>query len=162
MIQLDRDFVRAYLEAQWFSRFVMGRDLEADEIAGMYLAERFPYPVAGKNLGAGFLRLGLEAVKWFHPSGSISRPEAKLYVIPRPGKRQICVDCDWGISVRVSENGKDLQDIAEVRDCPRVYVKPDLTDELIQVIEENGFNLKEESNLARVEVLNSLQYVGQV
>ncbi|MCH1772078.1 MULTISPECIES: hypothetical protein [Metallosphaera] len=160
MLQLDREFVKAYFEAQWFSRFVMGRELDADEIAGMYLAERFPYPVAGKNIGAGFLRLGLEAIKWFHPSGSIARPEVQLYVVPRPTRRQICVNCDWGISIRVSENGKDLQDLAEVRDCPRIYVKPNLGEEVIHVIQENGLDPIEESNLARIEVLNSLQHIS--
>ncbi|AWR98968.1 hypothetical protein [Metallosphaera hakonensis] len=156
MYQLNRGLVKAFFEAEWFSKIVLGRNQYADEIAALYLAGELPCPVVGRNIGVGFLRLGLEAVKWFHPAGSIVMPRAGLYRVPRPGRKQICVGCDWGISIRISENGKDLQDLHEVNDCPRIYVKPELSREFLEAIRESGYNVMEESLSARSDILSAL------
>ncbi|MEM4080325.1 MAG: hypothetical protein QXY37_03285, partial [Metallosphaera sp.] len=89
------------------------------------------------------------------------QPRAGLYLIPRPHKRQICIGCDWGLSIKVSNIGKDFQDLEEVRDCPRVYVKPDIKDEMIEVFVENGYEIEREQLLAKKEILGALaQNIG--
>jgi len=150
------EVVKAFFMAEQFSRIVMGRDLGSDELAGLILGERSQLPVAGKNIAVAFLRLGLEAVKWYHPSGGVYMPSAKLFVVPRPFTRQICIGCDWGIAVKEGEPGKDLGDLYESRDCPRVLVSKGIRSEFLEEVRVEGYNVAEEEEIARREVIRTI------
>ncbi|QKR00348.1 hypothetical protein GWK48_08145 [Metallosphaera tengchongensis] len=156
MYVLERDVIRAYFNANAFSEIVMKRPLGPEEIGGMFISMKRDYPVVGKNLGVAFLRLGLDAIKWFLPSGSVAMAKAKLFALPVPYRRQICIGCDWGIAVRASESGVDLQDLREARECPRIYVSNEIGKEVLEVAQENGYDLERERERARLEILTAM------
>lgn len=142
--------------AEEFKKILFNKDLSNLEVAGAYLAYIYKdLPITGRNICAGFLRIGLDSIFATTAKFSIYSPKHKLYVVPR--KDGICIGCNYGRSVvKVADNGYEPKDILESKSLePRVLISKKFREKAIEIIEET-LDLSNIRLKAKKEILNKM------
>ncbi|WP_338599458.1 hypothetical protein V6M85_09980 [Sulfolobus tengchongensis] len=128
----------AIIYADEFKKILTGKSVSNLEVASAYIALLYDnIPIIGKNICAGFLRMGLDVVFNITPSGRAYSHEYKLYAIPRD-TNGVCIGCDGAkFVVKVSENGYGPEDILESKSLePRIFISKNFKEKTMKIIEK--------------------------
>ncbi|MDT7860891.1 MAG: hypothetical protein RRA45_01560 [Saccharolobus sp.] len=127
--------------ADEFKKILTGKGIDSLEITGCYIAYIYDnLSIIGKNLCAGFLRMGLDVIFNITAKGKVLSPIYKLYIIPHFNSDGVCIGCNGGkVIVRISENGyNDPKDLLESKSLyPRVLINPEFKKKSMKIIEES-------------------------
>ncbi|QGA55130.1 hypothetical protein GFS03_11385 [Sulfolobus sp. E5-1-F] len=152
----------AIIYSDEFKKILLGKGVDGLEIASAYIAFLYgDLPIIGKNLCAGFLRMGLDAIYSVTPSGKVYSSKHKLYPISRYGINGVCIDCNGGkIILRIRNGGYDPEDLIESKSIEsRVFVSENFREKSMKIIEKT-LDVNKMRLTAKKEIMGRLRAGG--
>ncbi|MCH4814245.1 MAG: hypothetical protein QXY87_02370 [Saccharolobus sp.] len=152
----------AIIYSDEFKKILLGKGVDDLEVASAYIAFLYEdLPIIGKNLCAGFLRMGLDAIYNVTPSGKVYSSKHKLYPISRYGINGVCIDCNGGkIILRIRSSGYDPGDLIESKSLEsRVFVSENFREKSMRIIEKT-FDVDKMRLNAKKEILERISAGG--